>query len=117
MKHKRIKLTFPTFAVGGKNGLSCTSELSNNVVTDFISKNVFAGAEQNDYVDVFDIIRGNEVRIGRYCELNKPQVTISTIAKLRIKFHSGLLRNFQGFRICYEFSMDSGIEIIFEVLY
>ena len=87
------------------------------MVTDFISKNIHAGVELNDYVDVFDIVGGNEVKIGRYCELNKPQVTISKNTKLRIRFHSGLLREFQGFRICYEFATDSGIENIIEVLY
>ena len=112
MQNQRIKLTFPTFAVGGKNLLSCTSEVTNNKYTDFFSNTIHASVELNDYVDIFDIIRGKPLKLGRYCEQNKPHMIHSTKNKLRIKFHSNLWNNFQGFKICYEFYTDSGIEIL-----
>ena len=57
----------------------------------------------NDFVDIFNVLNGQETIINRYCASNKPPDHIwSDGNEVKINFHSGELYHIKSFRIEYK---------------
>ena len=57
----------------------------------------------DDFVEIFNVLNGQETIIDRYCASNKPPDHIwSDGNTVKINFHSGELYNIKSFRIEYK---------------
>ena len=63
----------------------------------------------NDYVEIFDVVNGNEVKLGKFCNNRKPPESIlSSGNELKVEFHSSRSYQGKGFRFDYR-SLEPGI--------